>query len=139
MRPETAKWIAATSVQALLCRDLRHAWPRPTPAAARRRPGQDRRCPPSTQLIMWRMIADESPTSRRILERTMLCEAGCGVRRLETFVVREGRLVRTGVPKFRYPPGYRRAREEPDTPLEPLDADVLRGSIVARLYPGLQW
>lgn len=136
MRPETRKWIEQTPVEALLCRDLRHAWPRPSAAATGRGAYSDGR-PPDGERITWKVLNAGGPTAPRVLERTMVCV--CGVRRLEVFVVRDDRLVRTDRPKLKYPSWYRRTRAEPDEPLERLDADVLRGNIVARLYPGLKW
>lgn len=140
MRPETEKWLQQTPVAALLCRDLRHAWPRPpepNPRAARKRRPTD--VPPSSDGIVWKVLATGSDISPRVLQRIMLCGAACGVQRTETFVVRSGRLVRTGKPVLKYPSWYRRTRTEPDEPLEPMDSEVLRGNIVARLYPGLNW
>ncbi len=143
MRPETEKWIAQTPVEALLCRDLRHAWPRPetaTPGGRRRKPPADRPGqPPDSANIVWRVLSAGSASSPRVLERTMRCTAGCGVTRIEVFVARADRLVRTGKPKLKYPSWYRRTRAEPDTPLEAIDSDVLRGNIVARLYPDMRW
>lgn len=139
MSDDTDEWLQRTPVEALLCRDLRHAWPRPT-AGGRRKRGEPAGLPPASPNIVWKVISAGSDTAPRVLERTMSCTAGCGVRRVETFVVRSGgRLVRTGKPKMRYPSWYQRKRAEPDRPLDHLDPDVVRGNIVARLYPGLKW
>lgn len=143
MNEDTQKWLATTPVEALLCRDLRHAWPRPpAPAAGGRRSSRKAAvdgAPPSSENIMWSVLAAGTASSPRVLERTMLCAAGCQVRRVEVFVVRADRLVRTGKPKLKYPSWYRRTRTDPDEPLERLDVEVLRGNIVTRLYPGIAW
>jgi hypothetical protein len=133
----TAKWLAGTPVEALLCRDLRHAWPRPVAAARRSRKALA--VPPSGPNIVWRVLATGDGTAPRVLQRVMSCTAGCGVRRTEVFVARGDRLVRTGRPVLKYPSWYRRSRDQPDEPLEPLDTEVLRGSIITRMYPGLSW
>lgn len=138
MNPDTVTWIAQTPVEALLCRDLRHCWPRPAAAGTGKRRYDDG-IPPSSPGIRWQVVSSGATTGPRVLERTMSCDAGCGVRRREIFVVRDERLVRAGAPHLIYPAWYRRRRTEPDRPLESLDSDVLRGSIVARLYPGLTW
>jgi hypothetical protein len=134
MRSDTADWIERAPLEALQCRDLRHSWPRGT-----RRPGV-KKAPPSSELIVWKVItAAAAAGGPAELERTMLCAGRCGTRRVESFIGRPGGLVRHGVPRDRYGPAYRRRRPEPDTPLERLDLDVLRGSIVQRLYPALRW
>lgn len=141
MNETTEKWLDLTPVEALLCRDLRHAWPRPNQnplPAARRKPAVPG-VPPDTKWITWQLIAEQTPTHPRVLERTMICPACQGQTRIETFVVRHDRLVRTGVARYRPASWYKRSRAEDEDRLEPLDADVLRGSILTRLYPDLRW
>lgn len=133
MRPDTEQWLRRTPLSALHCRDLRHAWPRPPEVARARR----RAMPGNTPGIVWKLIGAATPGHPAVFERTMACTGGCGVVRVETFVARPYGLVRTGKPKLIYPSWYRRTRPEPDTPLERLDADVLRGSILARM--GVRW
>jgi hypothetical protein len=70
-------------VAALMCRDLRHAWPRTTRDIAR--------------LVEWE--ATVVGAGGRIVEgvRRMYCTGGCGVRRVEKVRRdRQGRLVREG-------------------------------------------
>lgn len=132
MRPETEQWIRRTPLDAMICFDQkRHSWPRPTAAAGRRRDG----LPPNSKGITWKLAEPGGPSTPRALERTMVCV--CGAQRKELFVVRGRTLVRSGKPGYKNP--HTRKRAAPDEPLEPLDADVLRGSMVARLYPGLRW
>jgi hypothetical protein len=126
MRPDTQEWVSKASVAQLQCKDLRHSWPR-----AERRPGV--RKLPATKSISW------APLPSGELQRTMHCTGGCGTRRIETFVRRGERLVRVGVPRYKWADTFRRRRPDPDTPLEALDTDVLRGQILTRLYPALRW
>lgn len=126
MRADTEEWLGKATVEILQCKDLRHAWPR-----AQRRPGVKNL--PTSPAIAWKRL----PSGE--LQRTMHCIGGCGTARIETFVYRGERLVRTGKPRYRWPDNFRRRRPEPDTPLERLDTDVLRGQILTRLYPGLTW
>lgn len=133
MNDDTAHWLDTAPLAGLQCRDLRHAWPR-----AQQRSSVRAR-PPSTPLIVWKVLTVSAGRPVE-LERTMLCEGGCGVARVEVFVARKGGdLVRSGVPRYRHPKHYLRQRAEPDSPLERLDPDVLRGRLVARLYPALKW
>jgi hypothetical protein len=127
MRDDTSDWLRETPLEALQCRDLRHAWPR---AQARPRV----RTAPRTAAISWQAVGDGQ------LERTMLCEGGCGTRRIESFLRRrDGSLQRIGLPRYRHEKNYLRRRSEPDQPLERVDPDVLRGNLIARLYPALRW
>lgn len=135
MREDTIAWLAAAPVEALACRELRHAWPR---AVMRRRGGRYAMVPPSDTGIVWE--SDVGPRGVHLVRRTMTCTAGCGVRRVETFHVKPGAgLARVGTPRYLVPQGYRRRRPDPDTPLESLDGDLLRGTVMARLYPSLRW
>lgn len=145
------QWIANTPVQALLCRDLRHSWPRPDAPTDRYGRGRRRTAttgrpagvPPDTAndngkvVIAWRQLAPATASGPQVLERIMWC--ACEVARVEEFVVRGGTMTRAGKPRYRHPSWYKRTRQHPDQPLAPLNTDLLRGSIVHRLYPDLQW
>lgn len=142
---EDEEWIARAPLAVLQCRDLRHAWPRQTAAPKNRPAIVPRRgrtaaavlLPPNSRGVSWEVLEHGPPV---VLRRLMLCTGRCGVRRVEDFVVRDGRLVRPGRPKLRYPAGYRRARPDPEGPRrDRLDPELVRGSIVHRLVPGLRW
>lgn len=120
-------WLHQAPIEQLLCYDLRHAWPR---SAAR--PGA--RKPPRGEQVTWSRIAESGEW-----ERVMWCTGGCGLRRVETFqVLTSGALRRTSM-KYRRPAGYGRSRPDADTPLQPLDTEVLRGAIMTRMFPRLKW
>jgi hypothetical protein len=132
MRDETLEWLNERPIEALQCRDLRHAWPRDQSRRGRKLE--------SSQWINWRVIVTKSDGSPKELQREMACTGGCGVVRVEEFLVmHDGSLHRGGIPRYRYPKAFLRKRD-PDAPLlEPINRDTLRGILVHRLYPNLAW
>jgi hypothetical protein len=119
--------VASLPVAALMCRDLRHAWPRTTRDIAR--------------LVEWE--ATVVGAGGRIVEgvRRMYCTGGCGVRRVEKVRRdRQGRLVREGKASLQYPKdGYLLGRPEPGVEAEPVDADTIRDAVMRQMFPDLVW
>lgn len=119
--------LAQLTDAALMCRDLRHAWPR-TPAQIRD-------------------LVEMEPTvvgaGKTLIEgvRRMYCTGRCGVRRIETVRrTRDGRLERIGKARYEYPAaGYRLEPAEPGSYVEPLDPDMLRDAVLRRMFPDLDW
>lgn len=132
MNADTLQWLEKAPLQGLQCRDLRHAWPRAQSAG-------NARSLQSTADITWRRLSPAGGPAE--LERSMHCTGRCGTVRTETFLLRAGgRMVRIGKPRYRRDdPAYLRRRSEPGVPLEPLDPDELRATLVRRMYPRLQW
>jgi hypothetical protein len=125
MSRDAEQWLTEASLEALQCRELRHAWPR----------GQTQRT---------RKLKDAANVRWRrepgAIIREMECVGGCGVVRIETFTVAaNGSLRREGRPRYRYPDGYLRSRAKDEAPLEPIEPDTLRGIVVRRLFPNLNW
>jgi len=93
---------------------------------------------PNTETAQWKALGKVD--AGRLLERQMTCVGGCGTTRIETFLVlRDGRMVRDGAPRYRYTGRYLRKRADADHVLEPLGQDELLGMMVRRLYPALRW
>lgn len=131
--PDTREWLEHTPVAVLECRTLRHQWPR-MPRAGRGKGGHI----PAGGGVAWRIIGHVE--AGRLVEREMTCLGGCGTVRIETFLVlRDRRMVRDGLPRYRYPTTYLRKRTDPDHPLEALGQEEILGTLVRRLYPRLKW
>ncbi len=118
--------LAGLSDAVLMCRDLRHAWPRTPKDVAR--------------------LVTLEPTvvgaGGRIVEgvRQMQCTGGCGVQRVERVRrTRGGRLERLGKARLKYPDGYLLRPAEPGMSVEPLDAGTLRDAVLRRMFPDLNW
>lgn len=126
-------WLEHATIESLECRTLRHQWPR-TPRPG----GKHRRKLANDAATTWKILGVVE--AGRLIERHMTCVGGCGTERIETFLVlRDGRMVRDGLPRYRYSRPYLRKRDDPDMPLEPLGQDQILGMIVRRVYPGLRW
>lgn len=129
---DSRQWLDSTPLAALECRTLRHQWPRMTRTAGRRAKHL-----PNDKHLQWKILGPVE--AGRLLERHMTCLGGCGTTRIELFLVRhDGRMVRDGPPHYRYAATYLRKHTD-HQPLEPLDHDDILGTLVHRLYPGLQW
>jgi hypothetical protein len=114
--------IAELPTAALACRDLRHAWPR----AGR---GEMKLTP--TKMRGKRVIE---------AERRMECTGGCGVVRIDTFeFTRDGRMLRTGKPRYQHTMPYLIKRADPADTRVTVDRDALRYALFTRLNPDLQW
>lgn len=115
------------TVEAMECRDLLHAWPRP-------------KDPAHQALIKFEVIARVGGRPSAI-RREMTCTAGCGVVKVQRYrVTRDGRMQREGHTVYRYPEkGYRLPKPEDGARIEPMDRDALRYSLLSRLYPDLAW
>lgn len=132
MRTETLDWLKEIPLEALQCRDLRHAWPRAQTRRGRNLESKDG--------ITWQPLITAADGTPRELQREMLCIGGCGVVRVEEFIVdREGNMRRAGKPRYRHPKTYLRQRGKDEPLLDPIDTDTLRGILVHRLYPRLAW
>lgn len=119
--------IAQLPAQALMCRDLRHAWPRTPRDIAR--------------LVTFDPIVTDD--AGRLVEglRIMWCTGRCQVRRVDRVRRdRDGRLVRVGRATLRYPrEGYRLGRPEAGVQAEPVDPDVVRDAVLRRMFPDIAW
>lgn len=130
---QVCAYVDTTRLEVLQCRDLRHAWPRAQPQTGKR--------PRTMQgIIEWRALSTRGDGTWERAQRTMWCSGRCQTRRVEVFYFRRDRtMIREGRPQLRYPHDYRRKRPDLDTPLADLDVELLRGAIIARLYPNLIW
>jgi len=127
-------WLEHAPIAALECRTLRHLWPRMP------RPGKNgKRGLPSEGRTAWKIVGNGE--AGRVVERRMECLGDCGTARIETFLVlRDGRMVRDGVPRYHYERLYLRKRADYGEPaLEPLGQDQIMGMLVRRMYPRLKW
>lgn len=119
--------IATLSDAAVMCRDLRHAWPR--------HPHEIEE------------LVELEPTvvgaGGKLVEgiRKMQCTGRCGVLRVEKVRRnRHGKLERIGKAQLKYPKtGYRLEPPESGERVEPLDADTLRDAVLRRMFPSLNW
>jgi hypothetical protein len=113
--------------EAMECRDLLHAWPRPKVKA-------------HADLISFEITARISghPSAAR---RIMTCTGGCGVSKTQRYrITRDGRMQRDGTPQYTYPEkGYRLRPVEKGQHAPTLDRDALRYTLLSRLYPKLAW
>lgn len=117
---------------ALECRTLRHMWPRMG------RANRNARKLPTNDGTTWKIAG--AVDAGRLLERRMICQGGCGTVRIEMFcVLRDGRMVRDGYPRYIYATGYLRKRDDDHDRLDPLGQDQIMGALVRRLYPKLRW
>jgi len=119
--------IALLSDAAVMCRDLRHAWPRK----------------PKEIEELVEMEATVIGAGGKLVEgvRRMMCTGGCGVQRVEkVHRNRHGRLERIGKAQLKYPAtGYRLEPAEPGERVEPLDALTMRDAVLRRMFPNLDW
>lgn len=88
-----------------------------------------------------------TPTKRRgnrviEAERQMACTGGCGVVRVETYVItNDSRVVRDGKPRYRYTKPFLLKRDTlpPGEARATVDRDHLRMLTFARMFPALKW
>jgi hypothetical protein len=133
VEPDTREWLEHTPLATLECRTLRHQWPR-MPRLGKSKSGHI----PTGGGVVWRILGYVE--AGRQVEREMTCLGGCGTARIEWFLaLRDGRMVRDGGCRYRYPTTYLRKRTDPDQPLEALGQEEILGTLVRRLYPRLKW
>jgi hypothetical protein len=129
------EWLETAPIAALECRTLRHQWPRMPRPHQRQRKGNGLVSDGGTA---WKILG--TVEAGRLIERAMTCLGGCGTVRTETFLIRrDGRMIRDGIPRYRYGTLYLRKRADADRPLEPIGQDEILGMMVQRLYPKLRW
>ncbi len=119
--------IAGLSNAALMCRDLRHAWPRH----------------PHEIEELVELEATVIGAGGKLVEgvRKMQCTGKCGVLRVEKVRRnRHGKLERIGKATLKYPKtGYRLEPAEPGERVEPLDPMTVRDAVLRRMFPSLDW
>lgn len=109
-------------IEALECRDLRHAWPRTSSGAAKLVPTKRR----GTRVVE--------------AQREMECTGGCGTVRVEDFeILADGRVLRVGQCRYRRTRPYLLKRDDPADSKPPVDRDEVRFALLARLYPDFSW
>lgn len=113
--------------EAMECRDLLHAWPRP-------------KLPEHAHLITFEITA-QSGGRATAARRTMTCTGGCGVSKVQAYrITRDGRMQRDGTARYNYPEtGYRLKPIGKGQHSAMIDRDELRYTLLSRLYPQLAW
>lgn len=114
--------------EAMECRDLLHAWPRPKIKA-------------HEHLIVFEITKRYATGRPAAAKRVMTCTGGCGVSKSQYFrITRDGRMLRDGTPRYDYPEtGYRLTRVGKGQHAAIIDRDELRYTLLSRLYPTLAW
>lgn len=113
--------------EALGCRDLLHAWPRPNN-------------PEHARFIVFEATRYDAGGRVAAAERAMECTAGCGVTKIQHFTItRDGRMLRDGTARYKYPEKGYLLKPSDGSRAEPIDRDELRYELLSRLYPDLQW